>query len=147
MPIKPRDDLPPAPTGQDGLHDEDREIEGGPVFALDEVKAFVGSIDANAFRYTQKAADDMMHALRWSTADLVGFIQCLERRHYSKSLWCYGSAKAKIAFPADVYIMGYNRIRREEWLKCDPWNYFKFSISPKNNTVQIFSIHPQKNRR
>ena len=147
MPIKPRADLPPAPSGDAGLHEDDRDIGGGAVFVLDEVKELVRNIPASAFKLTQSASDAMIHELRWTRGDLRDFIQCLEPRHYSKSLWCYGSGRPKIAFPADVYIMGYNRFRREEWLRCDPWNYFKFSICPTSNSIEVFSMHPEKKKR
>lgn len=143
MPLKPREDLPPAPHDLNDLSDWERKISGGPVYPLADVKAYVSHLDGNAFRFTNKADQDLMVKLRWNLSDLCGFIHCLEKHHYRGSEWCYGSEKGKIAFPADVYIMGYNRFKRQEWPQIDPWNYFKFSFSSKSNTIQVFSIHPE----
>lgn len=147
MPLKPRDDLPPAPVELGFMSDSDRKIAGGPVFQLADVQAYIKHIDGNAFRFADQAASDLAVELRWKLEDLCGFIQCLGARHYRGSEWCYGSGRAKIAFPADVYIMGYNRIKRQEWQELDPWNYFKFSFSSASSTIQVFSIHPEKPKK
>jgi len=114
------------------------------VYDLAALKAYIGTNGVDVFSLaTQKASDDLLTALRWRLNDLAGFFSCLEKRHYRGSQWVYGSEKAKIAYPADVYIMGYNRIKVQEWEKVDPWNYLKFSFSLEKKTIEIFSIHPE----
>jgi hypothetical protein len=147
MPLKPRDDLPPAPSKLGKLSDIDRKISGGPVFALPEVQSYVKHLDGNAFRFADQASLDLTNELGWTLHDLCGFIQCLATRHYRYSEWCYGSEKAKIAFPADVYIMGYSRMKGAEWPQQNPWNYLKISFSSVSNSVHVFSIHPEKPKK
>jgi hypothetical protein len=119
-------------------------IGGGPVYSLADVKAYIKGNGIDVFNLaTQKASNDLLSELRWRLTDLAGFFSCLEKHHYRRSQWVYGSGKAKIAFPADVYMMGYNRIKVQEWDKVDPWNYLKFSFSLENKTIEIFSIHPE----
>jgi hypothetical protein len=147
MALTPRDTLPEPPKTLIGLSDQDRKIPGSAVYALTDVKAHIAAMQGNGLNVaTQTATDSILFELRWQLDDICGFISCLEKHHYRYSEWCYGSAGARIAFPADVYIMGYNRIKRKEWPELDPWNYFKFSFSLATNTVEIFSLHPEKER-
>lgn len=111
---------------------------------LHDVKDYVNHLDGSALNIaTKKAADDLLIDLRWTLKDVCGFIRCLECHHYRGSEWCFSSDRAKIAYPADIYIMGYNRIKQQEWQQIDPWNYFKFSFSSASNTIEIFSLHPE----
>lgn len=145
MLIRPRSDLPSAPANLGTLTDAERKIGRIPVFELAHIKAHIAAFHSDGLRLvTAKARDDVQHELRWRLADVCGFIRCLERRHYKYSEWVYSSDKSKVAFPADVYVMGYNRMLQEEWPQANPWNYFKFSFSTVSNTVQIFSLHPSK---
>jgi hypothetical protein len=147
MPIKPRADLPEPPSSLEGLSDWQRKISGGPVFDLADVKAHVQGVGQDCFVLaTRKAEENLLVTLRWLPKDLCGFFTCLDRHHYRGSEWVYGSEKAKIAYPADVYLMGYNRVRVQETPKVDPWNYLKFSFSLATNTIEIFSIHPEEGK-
>jgi len=142
---KPRENLI-LPSEPLPLDDACRKINGGPVYVLDDVKKYVETVDNSVFNFaTNKASRDLMVELGWRLDDLRGFIRCLDRRHYGGSQWCYGSGTPKIAFPADVYVMGYSRVRGEEWPQVTPWNYFKFSFSSKEDSLEIFSIHPAIN--
>lgn len=144
MTLIPRGNLvvPVAPLGE--RDDAARKILGGAVFVLDDVKKYVDRMGNDVFNFaTDKASRDMRSELEWRLDDLRGFIRCLDTRHYRGSEWCYGSGTPKIAFPADVYIMGYSRVRSEEWPQITPWNYFKFSFSSIAGTLEIFSIHPE----
>ena len=142
MPIKPRLSLPPPPATLVGMSDAERKIGGGAVFALADVKAHVAEAHINGLNLaTQKASDDLNFELSWRLSDVCKFISCLDKCFYRYSEWVYGSDRAKVAYPADVYIMGYNRMKEKEWPQANPWNYFKFSFSSHNNTIEIFSIH------
>jgi hypothetical protein len=148
MTIKPRDSLGEPPDDLRSAGDSERYISGGAVFSLGDVKNFVGHLNENAFRLaTDTAENNLLHDLRWDLKDLCSFVNCLGPHHYRHSMWCYPSGGATIAFPADVYIMGYSRVRRTEWQEQTPWNYLKFSYSARQNRIQIFSIHPEKQKK
>ncbi len=104
----------------------ERKILGGAVFDLLAVQSYVRMAGVDALNLaTTKAGSDLLIKLRWRLTDVCGFIGCLKKIHYRYSEWVCGSDKAKIVYPADVYIMGYNRIKVQEWPQLDPWNYFK----------------------
>jgi len=138
-----RENLPQPPEDLRNCTDADRKIDGGAVYDLGQVKQYAKAAGKAAFNFaTIKAESDLRTELGWSLDDLLGFFQLLDRRHYRCSEWCFGSGKATVAYPADVYVMGYSRFRREEWPQQNPWNYLKFSFSEKAGTLEIFSIHP-----
>lgn len=145
MLIRPRANLPPAPAKLGKLTDAERKIGKIPVFELTQIQAHIVQFQQSGLGIvTAKARDGLQHELRWMLSDVCGFIRCLERRHYKYSEWVYSSERAKVAFPADVYVMGYNRLLQKEWPQANPWNYLKFSFSAGSNTVQIFSLHPSR---
>lgn len=92
------------------------------------------------------AAKDIYTELMWTTEDLLGFMQCLHGARYRASEWGLpaGSHGAADGFPADVYVMGYNRIAGEEGQRRVPWIYFKFAIRPNIGQVLILSAHPER---
>lgn len=138
-----REDLPPPPDDLRNCTDADRKIGGGAVYDLGQVKQYAKTQGKDVFNFaTEKAEQDLRRELDWSLDDLLGFLDALDRRHYRGSEWCYGSGKASVAYPADVYVMGYSRFKRQEWPQQNPWNYLKFSFSEKFGTLEIFSIHP-----
>lgn len=145
MSIKPRDSLGVPPIFFDDITDRERRIDGGAVFALGDVKAHVATLRNDGLAVaTSKAAHDMNFTLRWQLSDVCNFISLLERRHYAGSQWCVGSGGAKRPYPADVYIMGYNRFSKQEIQQLDPRTYFKFSFIAAMNKIAIFSLHPEE---
>lgn len=143
MPPKRRDNLPTAPANLAGLTDAERKIGGGPVYDLSEIKAHVAELQINGLELVNVSVRAALEdELRWRMSDVCKFIACLERRHYHCSEWVYASDRARIAHPADVYLMGYSRFKAEEWIKQNPWNYFKFAFGLESNTVDIYSLHP-----
>lgn len=148
MPIKPRDDLPDPPA--DMRHDQNGEriIRGGSVYLLAEVQAHVRKLSTSALNFaTLTASDDLRDDLRWNLSDLCGFICALDPCFYRRSIWCLPAGGRGVPFPADVYIMGYNRIKKEQSYVQNPGNYLKFSFCIRKDTIEIFSIHTaEKNK-
>lgn len=93
------------------------------------------------------AAASMQHELNWTPADLLGYMHCLHPARYRGSEWGlpagHGGKVAPLA--ADVYVMGFNRIRGEENQKTVPWVYFKFALRPNVGIVLVLSAHPERN--
>lgn len=144
MPIKPREDIAPPDTNLRDLEDRQRYIAGGPAWPLADVQDFLRQLCTNGIRIlTQQAITDLEHDLRWNVSELCGFICALHPCRYLRSEWVYASGKSTVPFIADVYVMGFHRIRQEEWQEQKPWNYVKFSVSKDGSAILIFSIHPE----
>jgi hypothetical protein len=145
MTPKPRDGLAPPAEDLRSLDDPQRKIAKPAIFSLDEIKQHVQTRGISAFNIANPAAGQGLIDLNWRLSDLCNFISHLGRRHHYDSEWCYGSGPgAQIAYPADAYVMGFHRIRNQEWLKQEPLTYFKFSFDTENNTIEVFSLHPSK---
>jgi hypothetical protein len=147
MTVKRREDLEAPPDTLAGLSDSQRKISvRKPVYVLTDVQQHVISASIGGLNLaTNSAVESLQDELRWRLRDVCNFICCLERHHYRYSEWCVGSGPgAKIIYPSDVYIMGFSKVTGKEWQKQNPWNYLKFSFSAENNTIEIFSIHPER---
>jgi len=147
MTPKRRSDLEDAPETLKGLSNEERKIAvRKAVFTLADVQSHVRAKGVESFNFaTTTAASDLRNELRWNLKDLCNFTCCLERIHYRYSEWCSGSGPgATVIYPSDVYYMGFSKVNGKEWQQQNPWNYFKFSFSEKNDTIEIFSIHPER---
>lgn len=150
MTIKRRDDLEDPPETLKGLTDVQRKIaRKKAVYELVDIQSHVQRTRLTGLNLATRSAEtSLQEDLRWRLNDLCNFICALEKIHYRYSEWCTGSgAGAKIIYPSDVYYMGFSKVTGKEWQQQNPWNYLKFSFSVATNTIEIFSIHPEKERK
>lgn len=90
----------------------------------------------------------MQQELNWGQEDLLGYFHCLHGARYRSSEWGLPAGHAGKVEPlaADVYVMGYNRIRGEENQRTVPWIYFKFALRPKIGIVLVLSAHLERTK-
>jgi hypothetical protein len=77
------------------------------------------------------------------SADVVSFLKNLGVSHYVNSQWClppYG-ANQHAPYPADSYAMGFDRLKRQENQRREPYAYIKFTVVEETGKVLVFSMH------
>jgi len=92
---------------------------------------------------TTKAQSEAFIELKYSYADVVSFLKNLGVSHYVNSQWClppYG-ANQHAPYPADSYAMGFDRLKKQENQRREPYAYIKFTVVEETGKVLVFSMH------
>lgn len=96
---------------------------------------------------SRSASECMENDLGWKIQHLLGFFNKLQTHHYICSEWIYIADQPKInglsvAYPADVYVMGYNKALGQENERMNPKIYFKFIMKP--GFLIVANCHTEK---
>jgi len=126
--------------------DNDRKIEGGPLYPAADVRQLLGQQGNNLIAWTNKCQDDMQRN-SLELADVDELIQaCFSRRSYFKgSWWC----KQKPGGPwaaCDSYQIFVMRWNDSAWKDLEYEYYIKFAIAKTGKVLLTVSCHGPEER-
>lgn len=134
--------LAPPVGGLGGLTDQQRKFTPR-MWDLEAAQQAMAS-GALSLLPTTPASEQMATQLDWIQTDAVCFFQKLQRHHYYASEWINLPHEPSTVYPADVYVMGYNKALKRENEKMNPKIYFKFTLKEGRNFVMLATCHPEK---
>lgn len=126
------------PPASDSPSDDERKIQGGPLYPLSEVQDNVREY-GRIFLVTRDCRRDVENRLGWSTDDVGQLVLELSDRDYRNSEWCKSSISKWL--PCDAYT-----IRRSEHINASGISvnceyYLKFAIGPDGTALLFVSCH------
>lgn len=135
---------PPSQSTGSSRQGAVRVISGGPLFALDEVKALLGSGGATIWLANQSCIDDVAD-LEWDSSHVCDLICSLVGNEFRHSEECTTDSNAVLN--CDVYVAR----RREQpvWSTqlLDVTYYVKFSLRKlSKNYVAVISCHLERHK-